>query len=113
MARQGRVRTRMVKNNLTPVISAAVLSIACSHPPLPAPPPAPIASALVPDSSPQMNWSDSIKAVEVAAIRAAKGKVSRVGSELRIQLLDSRTAIFEDDTPSSQWWLCLPAELRR
>jgi hypothetical protein len=91
----------MLKKNLAPVVLAVALTIACSavssHPPLPAPPPAPTSSASAP-GSPQTNWSDSIQAVEVVAIRAANGRVSRVGSELRIQLLDGRTAILKDDT---------------
>lgn len=45
-----------------------------------------------------LSWSDSIRAAEVAGIRAADGKVVRDGSELRIHLLNGKTAIFEDDT---------------
>ncbi len=36
--------------------------------------------------------------MELAAIRTAEGKVSRAGSELRIQLLDGRIAVLKDDT---------------
>jgi hypothetical protein len=45
-----------------------------------------------------LSWSDSIRAAEVEGIRAADGKVVRNGSELRIQLLSGRTAVFQDDT---------------
>ena len=44
------------------------------------------------------NVADSINAVEAIAIRSAEGRVSRAGSELRIQLLDGRVDILEDDT---------------
>jgi hypothetical protein len=41
---------------------------------------------------------DSIEAAEFAAIRDAEGRASRMGRELRIQLLDGHAAIFRDDT---------------
>jgi hypothetical protein len=79
---------------------AAALSIGCSaessHPPLLAPTSAGSVSTVA--SSVPSNVSDSIAAVEAAAIRAAEGKVLRAGSELRIQLLDGRTAVLKDDT---------------
>jgi hypothetical protein len=79
----------------------ALLSIGCTaenaRTSLP-PPPASVAATSLPDSSPPKDWSDSIEAKELAGIRAAAGKVSRVGAELRIQLLNGRTAVFKDDT---------------
>lgn len=82
---------------------AAPLSIACSvessHPPLPAPPP-PVPTPTVSNagSSGSSSILDSIAAVEAIAIRTAEGRVSRAGSELRIQLLDGCIAVLEDDT---------------
>lgn len=90
----------MLRQSLGPGMVAAALSIGCSvessHPPLPAP--ASAGSVTTVASSVPSNVSDSITAVEAAAIRAAEGKVLRAGSELRIQLLNGRTAVFEDDT---------------
>jgi hypothetical protein len=99
----------MLTKRLEPLIPAVLLSIGCSpesaRPPLPAPVP-PVATTSLPDSNSPVTWSDSIDAIEVAAIRATNGKVSRVGSELRIQLLDGRTAVFRDETsPGSRFGL--------
>jgi len=55
------------------------------------------------DSSPPMDWADSIQAVEVAGIRASAGKVARVGSILRIELLNGKSVTFVDDsTPGAK-----------
>ncbi|HMI48787.1 MAG TPA: hypothetical protein VK481_08965 [Gemmatimonadaceae bacterium] len=84
-----------------PAIVVLLLSIGCAvekpRPPLPAPS-SPASSTVVSDSNPPLSWSDSIQAAEAASIRAADGKVSRTGPELRVHLLDGRTAVFEDDT---------------
>ena len=45
-----------------------------------------------------MSWSDSLRAFETEGIRAADGKVTRNGTELRIQLLNGQSAVFQDDT---------------
>jgi hypothetical protein len=45
-----------------------------------------------------LSWADSIKAAEEAGIRGAAGKVERSGIELRIQLLNGKVSIFQDDT---------------
>ena len=93
----------MLRQSLGPVMVAAALSVGCSvessHPPLPAPPPrAPTVSVSNAGSSVPSNVADSIDAVEAVAIRSAQGRVSRAGSELRIQLLDGRIAVLQDDT---------------
>lgn len=86
------------------LVSALMLSIGCSapisRPPLPASGASPAAVTRFPDSNAPATWMDSIEATEVAGMKAADGKVSRAGSELRIQLLDGRTATFKDDTTS-------------
>lgn len=59
------------------------------------------AAKAAPDSTtrPPMNWSDSLHAVEVAAIGASGGKVSRANYwELRIKLLNGRTLILKTDS---------------
>jgi hypothetical protein len=63
----------------TPIVSAASST--------------PMTSASAP-----LSWSDTIRAAEVAGIRAADGKVVRKDGELRIQLLNGQSAIFQDDT---------------
>lgn len=90
------------------VVSAQLLigcTVASSHPSPPAPPPATVtaSSTATADNPPAMSWSDSIKAVEAAGIRAADGKVSRVGSELRITLRNGTTAAFAEDTTPGQF----------
>jgi hypothetical protein len=55
-------------------------------------------STPIKSTSAPLSWSDSIRAAELAGIRAADGKVVRNGSELRIQLLNGQPAIFQDDT---------------
>ena len=60
--------------------------------------PRPVASSSVSDSSPHTDDSAVGDNTEVAALRTTGGKVSRLGSELRIQLLNGRTAVFKDDS---------------
>lgn len=97
----------MSKRAIAKLVSIVALSIGCaaegsrnSPPPppstLPAEIPVPVTAA-----SPPMTWSDSIEATEVAGIRASEGKVTRVGRELRIQLLNGRTIVFRNDTTQS------------
>lgn len=57
-----------------------------------------VGSTSVTDSQTPISWADSIDAVEVESIRATNGRVSRLGIELRIQLLNGRTITLEDDT---------------
>ena len=75
------------------------LSTGCSRA-LPAPLPGPDRAALVPasDSNAQIDWRALADSIERVAFRTAEGKVSRAGPELRIQLLDGRTAVVKDDT---------------
>jgi hypothetical protein len=94
----------MTNVRLTP-LSGLLLSIACApesaRQPLPAPsPPSSVASAPAVEISPRVSWSDSIQAVEAAGIRASEGRVTRVGSKLRIQLPDGRIVEFADDSTS-------------
>lgn len=76
-----------------------LLSTGCSRG-LSAPLPGPAPSALAPasDSNAQIDWRAAEDTMERTALRTAEGKASRVGPELRIQLLDGRTAVFKDDT---------------
>jgi hypothetical protein len=80
----------------------ALLSIGCSaepsRPALPDPAPRPVATTSVSDSSPDAGGSPAGATTELAALRTAEGKVSRLGSQLRIQLLNGRTAVFKDDS---------------
>jgi hypothetical protein len=50
-----------------------------------------------------MSWSDSLEAIEAAGIRAADGKVSRIGPELRILLRNGTTSVFTRDTTPGQY----------
>jgi len=86
-----------------PQLCGVVILIGCAteqpRPSPPAPPSSPPASpAAETDGRAPRTWSDSIEAIEAAGIRAADGRVARIGAELRIQLLNGRTAIFKDDT---------------
>ena len=60
---------------------------------------APARTALAPvsDSNPHRD-APAADTMELAAFRTSEGKASRLGRELRIQLLDGRTAVFKDDT---------------
>lgn len=76
-----------------------LLSTGCSRGlPAPLPGPAPSALATASDSNAQIDWRAAEDTMERAALRTAEGKASRVGPELRIRLLDGRTAVFKDDT---------------
>lgn len=100
----------MTKKHLS-VVFGFWLSVGCStenpqpQPPTPAAP-LPVATAKAQDSTPSAKMSDSAQAtdavdvdtLEKAAIRSVSDIVSRVGAELRIRLLDGRTAILKDDT---------------
>jgi hypothetical protein len=99
----------MITKCIRSVSVAALLSTACStensriqRPPQAAPSQTPVGSAAssTPETSPStpLSWSDSIRAAEQSGIRDADGKVVRNGSELRIQLLNGKTATFQDDT---------------
>ena len=83
-------------------MASVLLSIGCttetSRPPLPAPPLAGVVSDSVPDSVAPNDWRHYYDSTERLALRTADGKVSRAGSELRIRLLDGRTAVFKEDT---------------
>ena len=100
----------MIKKQLS-VFCGFLLSVGCStekpQPQLPTPAPAlSVSTAKAPDSNPPVKVSDraqandvvDIDAQETAAIRSVSDIVSRVGAELRIRLLNGRTAIFKDDT---------------
>src|SRR5688500_20193279 len=80
----------------------ALLSIGCSvgpsRPALPDPAPRPVAATSVSDTNPHADGSSAGDTTERAALRTAEGKVSRLGSQLRIQLLNGRTAVFKDDS---------------
>jgi hypothetical protein len=52
----------------------------------------------VSDTTPKKAAMQPIDSEEVVAFRTASGKASRVCGELRIQLLNGRTAVFRDDT---------------
>ena len=66
----------------------------------------PVVAAQAPDTNPAANIPDSTEAaepvdidtLEAAAIHPVSDIVSRAGTELRIRLLDGRTAILKDDT---------------
>ena len=111
----------MFNVNFRRITASLVLSIGCtaerSRPEPPVPPlapgvdaesvPAPVASstttppvvsAAVPETAPENDWRHYYDSTERLALRTANGKVSRAGSELRIQLLNGRTAVFKDDT---------------
>jgi hypothetical protein len=60
--------------------------------------PTPVALASVPDTNAQVKPPVVIDTEEMAAFRTAEGRVSRAGTELRIRLLNGRTAFFKDDT---------------
>jgi hypothetical protein len=60
--------------------------------------PASTASAPVSDGSAHMEAPTAVDTLELAAFRTSEGKASRMGRELRIQLLAGRTAVFKDDT---------------
>jgi hypothetical protein len=93
----------MLKKRIGLVVSTLLL-IGCtpesSRPSLPAPPPPTVtaSSTALADNSPAMSWSDSLEAIEAAGIRAADGKDSRIGPELRIRLRNGTTAVFTNDT---------------
>lgn len=55
-------------------------------------------STLLAGSQSPMSWADSIDALEREGIRAANGRVTRVGDELRIRLRDGRMLVLKDDT---------------
>ncbi len=61
---------------------------------------APATTALAPvsDSNTHMDAPAAADTMELAAFQTSEGKASRMGRELRIQLLDGRTAVFKDDT---------------
>jgi hypothetical protein len=92
------------------VVCGFLLSVGCSteNPPpqIPTPAATPAATAQAPDSAPPAKVSDSshatgvvnIDAEEAVAIRPVSGIVERVGTNLRIRLLNGRTAILMDDT---------------
>jgi hypothetical protein len=60
--------------------------------------PASTASTPVSDSNTHMGAPAADDTMELAAFRTSEGKASRMGRELRIQLLSGRTAVFKDDT---------------
>jgi hypothetical protein len=61
--------------------------------------------SLPPTVTASMSWSDSLEAIEAAGIRAADGRVSRVGPELRIHLRNGTTSVFTSDTTPDQFQL--------
>lgn len=87
---------------------AALAVVACTpaHPVKPLAPTYPDAirtanaqgSVTVEASQSPMSWADSIDALEREGIRAANGRVTRVGDELRIRLRDGRMLVLKDDT---------------
>jgi hypothetical protein len=99
---------QQVINKELAVFCGFLLSVGCStenrqpQTPTPAPTSGPVAKAR--DSTPPPKVSDSsqatdgvdIDAEEAVAIRPVSGIVSRIGDELRIRLLDGRTAIMKD-----------------
>src|SRR6266550_4400324 len=94
----------MLKTRIAALICGIAVSIGCaaensrsSSPALPSVPPAGVQAPVI-EAKPPLTWSDSIEATEVAGIRAAEGRVSRIGRELRIKLLNGRTLVFKDDT---------------
>lgn len=92
------------------VLCGFLLSLGCSteNPPpqIPAPEATSVATTEARDTTPQAKVSDSsqatgvvsIDAEEAVAIRPVSSIVSRVGTNLRIRLLNGRTAILQDDT---------------
>jgi hypothetical protein len=100
----------MIKKHLS-LFCGFLLSVACSsensQPQHPTPARAvPVAKADVREGKPPEKGSDraevtgavDVDAREATAIRSASDIVSRVGQELRIRLLNGRTAIVKDDT---------------
>jgi hypothetical protein len=83
----------------TEVAANLTLPTGCSGD-LPARPsaPAPTGSTPVSDSNTHMEPPGPVDTMELAAFRTSEGKASRMGRELRIQLLSGRTAVFKDDT---------------
>jgi hypothetical protein len=57
-----------------------------------------VASSTPAEIAPPNDWRAYYDSTERVALRTAGGRVSRAGSELRIQLLDGRTDVFKDDT---------------
>ena len=57
-----------------------------------------VAASTPPETVAPNDWRRYNDSTERLALRTADGKVSRAGTALRIQLLDGRTAVFEDDT---------------
>jgi len=97
--------------NQNSTLCAFLLFVGCStenpQPQLPTPATTPpVVTANAPDSNPLEIAADSAQAtqaldigtVEAAAIRPVRDLVSRVGTELRIRLLNGQTAILKDDT---------------
>lgn len=92
------------------VLCGFLSSVGCSTenapPQIPSPAPTTVAAAKTPDSTPPAKVSDSsqatgvvsIDAEEAVAIRPVSDIVTRVGTNLRIRLLNGRTAILQDDT---------------
>lgn len=60
--------------------------------------PASTGSVPVSDSNTHMDTPAAVDTMELAGFRTSEGKASRMGRELRIQLLSGRTAVFKDDT---------------
>src|SRR5450759_5751869 len=58
---------------------------------------APTGSAPVSDSNSRKDAVAAVHTMELAAFQTSEGKASRMGRELRIQLLSGRTAVFKDD----------------
>jgi hypothetical protein len=99
----------MIKTNFS-VFCGFLLSVACStekpQPQIPTPAATTVVTAEARDSTPLAKVSDSsqatgvvnIDAEEAVAIRPVTGIVTRVGTDLRIRLLNGTTAILKDDT---------------
>jgi hypothetical protein len=75
------------------VISLLLLSTGCAREHARPPQQVTVPATNIPSAAPA-----AADTSELVAFRTAEGKVSRVGTELRIQLLDGRTAVFKDDT---------------
>lgn len=79
----------------------AACSTENSHPPVPAPSPAPDTMAVVPQMEDEIKEIDEMAvadSIERAALLTTEGRVSRSGAELRIQLLGGGAVVFTDDT---------------